>query len=335
MSNRRVLTTALIAALGGMLIDACGPFPSSAPPAPPPKLAFDTTTHDAGVLDLGAKPAHTYAFRNVGALPLTIENLRASCGCTAVMSGARTLVPNTAGAITVECEPETNGGPQSHTVTVYSNDPAEPVRTMTLMDRRDVGLDATPPRLYVGHLQRAQSSLNTIHLGGNGVSQVGTIQVSGKSIAAGRSDEGGTHLRISAKPDAPLGVFTDRIIVYSRSTQQQMLSIPVSGIIDGTVTISPAQMHFGTVTPRARTARVVGIEAHGQQPLHISAVHLTPDIGAVAVSAVREGAEYRVTVTLGEGLRPGKISAVLDIDTDNPEQPHMQVPCIGRVVEKS
>ncbi len=283
----------------------------------------------------GARPAHAYPFRNVGALPLTIETLRTSCGCTATLSDARVLPAGNSAAITIDCDPESSGGAQTHTVTVYSNDPAAPVRTLTLIDRQEVGLEADPPELYVGHLQRGQALVQPLQLRGGGISEAGTIVVSGKSIDAGRSDVSPANLRIAAKADAPLGSFTDRISVLSRITHQPLRSVPVTGTIDGPVTVSPARLHFGTVTPKTKSVRVVGVQMRGQQPLHISAVHLTPEIGAATVDTIRDGAEYRVTVTVDAGLRPGKLSAILAIDTDSPEQPHMQVPCIGRVVEKS
>ncbi len=332
MARGRVLAPALVVAFGGTLTAACNP-PSA--PAPPARIAFDMVTYDAGTVEPGTRLAHAYPFTNAGALPLVIDNIRPSCGCTATLNTARTLAPGGRATINLDCEPETAGGAQSHTVTVYSNDPVDPVRTLILTDHEQVMLEADPPQLYVGHLQRGQLVPQPLQWRGSGIADAGAITVSGRSIRTDRPDISGGAVHLSARPDAPLGPFTDRILVSSRSTQQTLRSVPVSGIVDGPVTISPARMYFGTVGAKARAARVVGIRAHGAQPPRITAVRLTPEIGAAVVDTVGDGAEYRVTVTLNEDLRPGKISAVLEIDTDNAEQPRLQVPCIGRVVEKS
>jgi hypothetical protein len=53
------------------------------------------------------------------------------------------------------------------------------------------------------------------------------------------------------------------------------------------------------------------------------------------VSPLATGQGFRITVTLDAGLRPGRISAALELDTDDPEQGRIELPCLGRVVEKS
>jgi len=69
--------------------------------------------------------------------------------------------------------------------------------------------------------------------------------------------------------------------------------------------------------------------------LHILGVRLRPTIGTAAVSPLAAGQEFRITVTLQAGLHPGKISGTLEVDTDDPEQGRIELPCLGRVVERS
>src|ERR1041385_5530813 len=53
------------------------------PPPQPPKLEFVALRHTAGHVNAGETVTHTFEFRNAGGLDLSIDNVRAACGCTA------------------------------------------------------------------------------------------------------------------------------------------------------------------------------------------------------------------------------------------------------------
>lgn len=43
----------------------------------------DTTIHHFGNLEKGKTGAHAFIFKNTGSTPITIDNVRTTCGCTA------------------------------------------------------------------------------------------------------------------------------------------------------------------------------------------------------------------------------------------------------------
>jgi hypothetical protein len=300
-----------------------------------PKITFESVAFDFGAIDQPTKVIHRFAFRNSGGLELKLDNVRTSCGCTAAASTTAGVPPGASGTVDVACDTANAFGPLTETVTVYSNDPTEPVSTLTLSGRVRADAAADPPRLYVGHLGRGQTAPNDVRIVGE-VAPAGPIATIGKSVAATLSDTpNGRRLHVGVRNDAPLGAFTDTVTIPTSSARHPLLAVPITGVVDGNVVISPAQVNFGVATAGAQVSRVVGVQNRGQRPLRISAVRLRPAVGTAVVSPLADGRGFRITVTLGAGLHPGKISCALEVDTDDPEQPQIELPCLGRVLEKS
>jgi len=334
-AKRRALWTAVLAAALGTLAHACAS-PSMLPPAvQAPKITLENTGYDFGAIDQAPTVTHRFAFRNGGGLELKLDNVRTSCGCTAVASTTAGIAPGASGAVDVTCDTAGAFGPQDKTVSVYSNDPTQPVSTLTLSGQVRAVAAADPPRLYVGHLGRGQTAAHDVRILGEIVS-AGRIETIGKCVTATLSDTpNGRQLRVAIKDDAPLGAFNDTVTIATGNPRRPSLAVPVTGVVDGNVVVSPAQVNFGVVTAGAEISRVVGVHNRGQRPFHISAVRLRPAIGTAAVSPLADGRGFRITITLNAGLHPGKISGTLEVDTDDPEQPRIELPCLGRVVERS
>jgi Protein of unknown function (DUF1573) len=80
----------------------------------------------------------TYAFKNVGAAPVTISKLRSSCGCTAAKLEQRTYAPGESGAITAKFTLGDRRGLQVVGVTVTTDDKsAEPTQLILRVNIAD------------------------------------------------------------------------------------------------------------------------------------------------------------------------------------------------------
>jgi hypothetical protein len=332
--KRRAVWTAALAATLGALAHACVRPGTPPPAAQAPKITFESTRYDFGAVDQATTVTHRFAFRNTGGLGLKLDNVRTSCGCTATASTTAGVPASASGAVDVTCDTANDFGPRNKTVTVYSNDPAQPVSTLTLSGQVHAVAAADPPRLYMGHLGRGQTAANDVHILGE-VAPVGRVETVGKSVNATVSDTpNGRRLRVAIKDDAPLGAFTDTVTIATGNPRHPLLAVAITGVVDGNVVVSPPQVNFGVATAGAEVSRVVGVQNRSRRPLRISAVRLRPAIGTAAVSPLAAG-QFRITVTLRAGLPPGKISGTLEVDTDDSEQPRIELPCLGRLVEKS
>jgi hypothetical protein len=68
----------------------------------PSKIVWTThTTHDFGKIPKGNEVNHVFTFKNMSAQPVTLDNVRTDCGCTATDWDATPVLPNQTGKITV------------------------------------------------------------------------------------------------------------------------------------------------------------------------------------------------------------------------------------------
>jgi len=88
-----------------------------------PSIEFENKTFNFEKIKQGEKIDHEYKFTNTGKSELIIRKVRASCGCTAIMSDQKIIKPGEQASIKVSFNSSGKLGNQNKTVTVISNDP--------------------------------------------------------------------------------------------------------------------------------------------------------------------------------------------------------------------
>lgn len=86
------------------------------------KIVFDETVHDFGTFkESDGVQTTTFKFKNEGAVPLVLNNVRASCGCTTPKWTREPVAPGASGEIQVSYDPRNRPGAVNKTITVQSN----------------------------------------------------------------------------------------------------------------------------------------------------------------------------------------------------------------------
>jgi len=216
-------------------LTACSPSPQPAPVAAPPKIVFTDTTYDFGRHEQGTAATHRFPFRNLGGLDLTIDNVRASCACTAV-TASKVIPPNAEGSIEVTFDCTDPFGQTSRTITVYSNDPAQPVTTLTVTADIAVVVAADPPKLYVGHVRRGETVRSRVRVLAPETATLGPVMSTGAVMNVVLEETVGTppqeQIRVTIRPDAPVGPFRDSIRIHTSNARRPVLVVPVRGTVD-------------------------------------------------------------------------------------------------------
>jgi uncharacterized protein DUF1573 len=198
---------------------------------------FDQTRYDFGDVEQGARVAHTYTFRNGGGLDLTIDNVRAFCGCTAAVTSARVVPPGGDGRIEVTFDTTHDFGRTPRSITVYTNDPLQPVTSLALVGNVDADVGVDPVDLYVGHLQRGAAARNSARVLAHAGVAVGPVEAHGRVLeAALREPAAGTGarlVRIAIQKDAPVGRFKEDVVVHTNSPRRPLVTLAVTGVVDG------------------------------------------------------------------------------------------------------
>lgn len=97
-----------------------------------PGIYFPSDKYDFGTIrEADGQVSYEFEYTNTGKVPLILQNVRATCGCTTPEWTKEPIVPGQQGRIKVIFDPKNRPGPFVKTITVTSN--AEPaVHTLTI-----------------------------------------------------------------------------------------------------------------------------------------------------------------------------------------------------------
>jgi len=95
--------------------------PATKPEGPLPQFEWNATEHDFGTMKEGDKVTYLYTFKNTGAVPLIIEGVRPSCGCTAPNWTKEPIPVGGEGSVEVVFDSKGKPNAQNKTVTVTAN----------------------------------------------------------------------------------------------------------------------------------------------------------------------------------------------------------------------
>ena len=296
-----------------------------------PQLVVAETVFDFGAVQRGARVEHTFQLANRGPGTLRIDQVKSTCGCTVAVVSDRDVAPGGEGRIVVALDTAKLAGRTTKIVTVYTNDPASPVLGLTLAGQVNADVVVSPIPLYLGRIRRGDRVRRevTIVSGEAGaIYSVTHVEHSHPGLRARlepRTDTPGQRLVVELDPDMPLGRFSEKLTLHTTSPREPTLTLPVFGSVEGDVVVLPPQITFGTTRGEAAPMRDLYIRNRGDRPLVVTRVSV-PEPIAYSLSPVEDGVEYKLTLRLREGLRPGKIESAVEIFTNHPDEPHLVVP---------
>tara|TARA_B100000945_G_C20421336_1_gene618192 strand:+ start:1524 stop:1901 length:378 start_codon:yes stop_codon:yes gene_type:complete len=89
-------------------------------------ISFETDTIDYGEILKGSNGVRTFTFENIGDVPIEIQGVKSSCGCTVPKKPKAPILPGEKGEIQVKYD--TNRiGVFRKTITVNTNAPSSPI----------------------------------------------------------------------------------------------------------------------------------------------------------------------------------------------------------------
>ncbi len=107
-----------------------------------PKIVFKEDSHDFGKVPRGPELQYNFKFTNKGNSTLNIERVQTSCGCTGATVGEKSdYAKNESGEIKVNFSTQGREGHQEKTIIVYSNDPQNPQKVLTIKCDIDPNMD--------------------------------------------------------------------------------------------------------------------------------------------------------------------------------------------------
>jgi len=299
-----------------------------------PDSLFSEKSHDFGPVPRGGIVRHPFVLTNRLAVPVSIVNLRVSCGCTSGTASASVVAPGKTAIIEAQMDTRNFVGRKSTTLFVAVMAGAEQVEIglgVSSLILSDVVLN--PGSVDFGMIGRGQSPSQVLT-----IDRIGrpdwriTKMVSGsKALNASlqetkrRNGEVGYHLTVSLKPDAPAGFVRDEIRLMTNDPETTGIPVWVNAQIKGDLTATPSLLTLGNVASAAGANGKFIVRS--SRPFAIARIDGAGDGFklAPADSARRTMHVVSLSYNPAEGTTRGDLHKTFRIVTDLPGEPPLDV----------
>lgn len=104
---------------------------SAAEQAKAPQLTFASSSLDFGNVQENTATEKEIEFTNTGKKELLVKSIQPNCSCVTASASRTSLKPGESGTLTISFNPQDRTGTQNKAVTLYTNDPKNPVQRLT------------------------------------------------------------------------------------------------------------------------------------------------------------------------------------------------------------
>lgn len=296
---------------------------------------FAEKGHDFGQVARGGKVRHDFVLTNRLQEPITIANVRASCGCTTGRANASLVQPGQSAVIEAEMDTRNFVGQKATTlfVTLLTASGREGEARLGVSSTILSDIVLNPGTVDFGAVARGQTPTQVLTIDRVGMPSwkiermVSASRVISASLTQ-TSRQGAAvsyALSVSLKPDAPAGVIRNEIRLLSNDPEAPSLPILVTAQVRGELTAKPSLLALGNVNSAGGTQGRFLVMA--SKPFAIQAVEGAGDGFRVAPVDRARKAVHVVSFTYRpeEGTTRGDLRHVFRIVTDLPGEAPLEV----------
>jgi hypothetical protein len=218
---------------------------------------FGELSHDFGPVARGAKVRHSFLLTNRLNEPVSILDVRASCGCTTGRASTSIIAPG--GTATVDAEMDTRNFVGRKATVLYvslvtaSGRGVEVRLGVTSTILSDIVLN--PGTVDFGVVARGQSPERTLSIERVGQPDWRAVRmISGcRAIDASLTETARDNqrvayvLRVTFNPTTPPGTIRDEIRVVTNDAESSVIPVQITGMVRGDLTATPSLMDLGKV----------------------------------------------------------------------------------------
>lgn len=320
---------------------------AAAPVGPGGTIKFESTTVDLGSINDDKPVAHEFKFTNTGTVPLVIQSVQGSCGCTVPALQKKEYAPGESGAIKVEYNPHNRRGKQHTNVTVTSNDPANPQLKLDIHSNVIPQIQIDPPIVNFAQVDRGQAATQIVTVSSR-TPDLKVVEVTSNSptvtaklleVKEGTLDGAAVKqypIEISITPSAAAGQIQSMISIRT-TDDKRVLTVSAMGEIVGAIAATPTRMQLGGLNQGQAVTQQLRVASRVGKPFKILTVEDTaapgaqkffPNSPSIQTDNSVDPPAYLLNFSASAGA-PGSIRGELVITTDSTEEPVVRVPYFG------
>lgn len=336
------------------------------------KMVFESYTHDFGdIREVDGDVSHTFRFRNEGTLPLVINSVGVSCGCTYPQFSKEPVLPGKSGEMTITFDPANRPGRFEKVISVASNDPRGSIRLTitgnvegrprTIQDDYPYniagGLRIADRNIILGNMAHGKVNVRTVGIanGGKAPVKVGidasalptylSVKPRKTTLAPGERSE------IEMTFNAPASLWGKQHyaipLIVNGATQPEPMEITATftedfGAPSRTVLkLAPRAdyssffYHFSDQPQGKTLSRQFQISNGGESDLIIR--HIGPTGNRIRATAdktvIKAGDTATLTVTLDTKGVTGRLSEGITVVTNDPSRPSRDIRVLANIVK--
>ncbi len=297
---------------------------------------FGERAFDFGPVPRGAIVKHDFVMTNRLAEPVTILNLRPSCGCTSGKASTSVLAPGGSAVIQAQMDTRNFLGIKATvlfvTLVTAGGREAEVRLGVTSNILADIVLN--PGSVDFGTVARGQTPSQVLSIDRIGAPgwrferMVSASRALSAQLVESRRDPKGNvsyALTVGIKPDAPAGPLRDEIRLLSNDREAPSIPILVTAYVRGELSAAPSILAMGEVTSAAgKQGRFL---IRGAHPFTIRAVEGSGDGFAVQPADPAKKTTHILTVVYKpeEGSTRGDLRHLFRVHTDLAGEPPLDL----------
>lgn len=317
---------------------------------PRPKIEVDEIEKNVGSVQPGQHAVFSFAIRNTGQMPLSIQKVKPDCGCV-VAEFDREIAPGATGTVRATINTRGRKGDLTKHLRVESNDPERPALSLTMRARVFEAISIFPSDLILMPLtpNRMAAVDVVVRCHETAPLQIQKISCTHPGLrvrllpavggAASEGSEGGGRqpdhrlelvVPKSAKPES----FDALVTLHVNRPDAPVLFLRVTGYPHNAVAVNPPRLYFGEITasdplPIKRTLTLFRREG----PFRVLSATAEDPALELTIEPGEEGNYCDVRVAYKGGWKRGAVEGSITLRTSDPGRPVIEVPYEALVTE--
>ncbi len=225
-----------------------------------PKMDIKTFQHNFGVTYPNQLLHHDFEFSNLGDKPLIITQVTTTCGCTAAVLAATTIMPSATSIVSVTMITR-SPIKKSESATLHTNDPMRPKVTLAIEAMVRNLWSLSPSQYFVfPDLPFNEEKSITLMLENEDEKPFKILATSviepELSVSVGEFTGKGYPITVTIKAGTEKKYINDQVLIQTDHPKQPKVSIQVMGRIIGYIKINRNRVFFGSMR-KGETKKIV------------------------------------------------------------------------------
>lgn len=314
-----------------------------------PKIEFAQTVYDFGTTSLVDSVTGTFTFTNVGDGILKVEKPSTSCGCTVAGVKPDSLKPGEKGELVFTLRVAGMRGHAEKSITVPSNDPANPSMRLTVKADVKQIFEVDPQQVMIGDIRPGAITNVTLKVRRTDGKDLSITKTEGSSnnvrvrvLPQEGENKQGAELAVEFESEGTPRRFNEQVRVFADDAAQPVAVVGLHGRILGDVVLTPEALFWGIVDREnwpgdhgdsMTTRRVVVSSTLDSKPLELKNVASSLKDVTVEVVPMEAGKSYAVVAKLPTPPVESE-RGTISFDTNIDSQPQVVVPVTINVLKR-